>query len=73
MSPKSFFVGAIFCSLVTATIAVLSILAMKQATEEELEGESKKAPIEHDETCWELYIGKKSWQVIIFKKQNWEC
>ena len=44
---KSFFVGA----AITGTIAVLCILAMKQATEEESERRSKKVPIEHDEVC----------------------
>ena len=62
---KSFFVGAIFGAAVTATIAVLCILAMKQATEEESEKRSKKDPIEHDDTRWQLHKGKKSWKVII--------
>ena len=48
---KSFFVGAIFGAAVTGTIAVLCILAMKQATDEESERRSKKVPIEHDEAC----------------------
>ena len=51
MSPfKSFFVGAIFGAAVTGTIAVLCILAMKKAAEEESERRSKKVPIEHDDT-----------------------
>ena len=50
MSPlKSFFVGVIFGAAVTGTIAVLYILAMKQATEGESEREFKKVAIEHDE------------------------
>ena len=51
MSPlKSFFVGVIFGAAVTGTIAVLCILAMKQATDEgESEGELKKVAIENDE------------------------
>ena len=51
MSPlKSFFVGVIFGAAVTGTIAVLCILAMKQATDEgESERELKKVAIEHDE------------------------
>jgi len=65
MSPfKSFFVGAIFGAAVTATIAVLCILAMKQAAEEESERRSKKVPIEHDDTRWQLHKGKKFWKVI---------
>ena len=51
MSPlKSLFVGAIFGAAVTGTIAVLCILAMKQAAVEESEGRSKKVPNEHDDT-----------------------
>ena len=46
---KPFFVGAIFGAVVTGTIAVLYILAMKKATEKESERRSKKVPIEHDE------------------------
>ena len=51
MSPfKSFFVGAIFGAVVTGTIAVICILAMKQAPEEGSERRPKKVPIEHDDT-----------------------
>jgi len=51
MSPfKTFLVGAIFRAVITGTIAVLCILAMKQAADEESETRSKKAPIEHDDT-----------------------
>ena len=61
MSPyKSFFAGAIFGAAVTGTIAVLCILAMKQAADEESERKSKKIPIEHDEACSEHHKGKKS-------------
>jgi len=66
MSPfKTFLVGAIFRAVITGTIAVLCILAMKQAADEESETRSKKAPIEHDDTRWQLHKGKKSWKVII--------
>lgn len=51
MSPlKLFFVGVIFGAAVTGAIAMLCILAMKQATDEgESERELKKVAIEHDE------------------------
>ena len=47
---KSLFVCAIFGAAVTGTIAVLFILAMKQAAEEKSERRPKKVPIEHDDT-----------------------
>ena len=50
MSPsRVFFVRALFAAMVSGTIAVLCVLAMRQDATEEPEGGSKKSPQEHDE------------------------
>ena len=46
---RLFFLGALFGAMVSGTIAVLCILAMRQAAAEEPERGSKKFPQEHDE------------------------
>ena len=71
MSPfKSFFVGVIFGAAVTGTIAVLCILAIKQAAEEESKRRSKKVPIEHDDTHWQLHKGDKYLTKARFKRRT---
>lgn len=50
MSPsRVFFLGAFFGAMISETIAVLYILAVRQAATEEPERGSKKVPQEHDE------------------------
>ena len=46
---RLFFLGALFGAMISGTIAVLCILAMRQAAAEEPERGSKKFPQEHDE------------------------